>query len=307
MDKVRLFDIDVHEKFVETEYNKNLMERAFTYIKAGYPIHLRGAAGVGKTSLAFHIANMLAKPLIVICGSEEISDFELIGGYLGTKQSLTVDNYISSVYKKEAEVKKLWVDGRLVTACKNGYTVIYDEFTRTKPEVNNVLLSVLEEQMVDIPTNYSENTYVKVNPDFRIIFTSNPEEYVGVYKSANALLDRMITIDIDTMDEDTERAIIMAKSGINASDANKILSITKYLRATARQKDWMSLRSSIMVAKIVKEMKINIEPSNGLFRKICKDVYNSNSIISGTDNEKKEKYSRVVDRAINSIFQIRQN
>ena len=43
--------------FVETPAVKQLTERALSYIKAGFAIHLRGATGTGETTLALHVAS----------------------------------------------------------------------------------------------------------------------------------------------------------------------------------------------------------------------------------------------------------
>jgi nitric oxide reductase NorQ protein len=304
MEESKLFDIEIDEKYVETEYIKKIVNRAFLYLNAGFPVHLRGPAGVGKTALAFHIAKKISRPLLYMCGSEEFGSFDLIGGYYGSKKTLVVDNYISSVFKKEEEHKRLWIDGRLVTACKNGYTLIYDEFTRARPEINNVLLSVLEEKIVDTPNSTSTNSYMQIHKDFRILFTSNPEEYIGVYKSGNALIDRMITIDMGTMDEETEKMIIISKYNINPKDAEKIVKITRFIRNNSKEQNWLSMRCSIMLSRIIKNTKIKIDPNNNLFRQICKDVYNSPSIAMSIGSSEKDKFNKLVDRAINSLFEI---
>lgn len=303
MEGPKLFDIEIDEKYVETEYIKKIVNRAFLYLNAGFPVHLRGPAGVGKTALAFHIAKKISRPLLYMCGSEEFGSFDLIGGYYGSKKTLVVDNYISSVFKKEEEHKRLWIDGRLVTACKNGYTLIYDEFTRARPEINNVLLSVLEEKIVDTPNSTSANSYMQIHKDFRILFTSNPEEYIGVYKSGNALIDRMITIDMGTMDEETEKMIITSKYNINPKDAEKIVKITRFIRSNSKEQNWLSMRCSIMLSRIVKNTKIKIDPNNNLFRQICKDIYNSPSIAMSISSGEKDKFNKLIDRAINSVFE----
>src|SRR3989304_6226649 len=89
-----------------------------------------------------------------------------------------------------------------------------DEFTPSRPEANNVLLSVLQEKMLDLPAARETEGYLRVHPDFTAIFTSNPEEDAGVYRSQDALRDRMVTLDLDHFDEETEIAITEAKSGI---------------------------------------------------------------------------------------------
>ena len=300
MNEMKVLDIGT-EEYVVTNYIKNIANRAIMYMNSGYPVHLRGLAGVGKTSLALHIAKKINRPILLICGSEEINNENLIGSYSGLKKYFVEDNFITTVYKKEELIRKSWNDGRLLTACKEGHTVIYDEFTRTPPEINNVFLSILEEKIVDIPYA-NNNTLLKINPEFRIIFTSNPEEYIGVYKSPNALTDRMITIDMLNLDEETERSIITAKSGMNSEDSHKIVLLSKYIKNRYNELEYVSIRGGIMLAKIVISSKIKMVSSNTVFRQICKDIYNSINISLGLSVDKKADLSKIIDEAIDVIF-----
>ena len=300
MNEMKVLDIGT-EEYVVTNYIKNLTNRAIMYMNSGYPVHLRGLAGVGKTSLALHIAKKINRPTLLICGSEEINSENLIGGYFGLRKYFVEDNFITSVYKKEELIRKSWNDGRLLTACKEGYTVIYDEFTRTPPEINNVFLSILEEKIVDIPYG-NDNTFIKINPEFRIIFTSNPEEYVGVYRSPNALTDRMITIDIVDLDEETEKTIIMTKTGMNAEEARKIAALSRYIKNKYNESDYVSIRGGIMLAKVVISSKIKMVPTNLLFRQICRDIFNSINISLGLSVNKKTDLNKIIDDAIDTVF-----
>jgi len=301
MNDSKLNDISNEENYVVTDYIKSIESRGLLYLNNGFPIHLRGSAGAGKTSLAFHIARKLGKPIVFICGSEQINDDNLIGGYSGLKRYFAEDNFITSVYKREEFIRKDWRDGKLLTACKDGSTVIYDEFTRTPPEINNVLLSVLEEKIVDIPYgNLSE--YVRVNPNFRIIFTSNPEEYTGVYQSPNALLDRMITIDMDSMDQKTEKSIVITKSGIDSENAARIVQMSEFIKGKVAGKGYVSVRGNIMLARTIKNAGIKMSSQNPLFRQICKDVYNSIILPLGLESGEKQKLDCAIDEAIDGFF-----
>ena len=112
----------------------------------------------------------------------------------------------------------MWVDNRLTTACRDGHTLVYDEFTRSRPEANNVLLSVLGEEILNLPKlRYAGEGYLKVDPAFRAIFTSNPEEYAGIHKSQDALMDRLITIRVEYFDRETEVAIAAARAAFPAT------------------------------------------------------------------------------------------
>lgn len=301
MSNSKTVHIRIGNDYIVTDYIKNTADKAIIYLKNKFPVHLRGAAGTGKTSLAFYIAEKIGRPVLFLCGSEEVNTANLIGGYFGAKSYFVEDNYISKVYKKEEEIKKTWSDGKLLTACKNGYTVIYDEFTRAKPEINNVLLSILEEKIIDIPYYSSYDSTVKIHPEFHIIFTSNPEEYEGVYKSSNALLDRMITIDMDGMDEETVKSIIISKSGINEKDAEKIIRLSEYIKSQISGSDYASMRNCIMLAKIINQTKIKIDSSDNLFRQICMDIYNSVDISLGLTQEEKKAFNELINKAINMI------
>ncbi len=288
--------------FIQTDYTNSLSERASWYLNTGYPVHLRGPAGVGKTSLAFHIAKELGNPIIYICGSKELGESEMIGNFYGSKNTLVIDNFISSVYKREEEQKKLWTDGKLVTACKNGYTFIYDEFTRTSPEVNNILLPILEERILEVPENVNGNSIINISKDFKMIFTSNPSEYVGVFKSTNALIDRMITIDITSMDEETEKLIIVSKSNLTSSEAEKIIKITKQIRKEMRDLKLVSIRSSLMMANIISKQRIKLSPDSAALKEICMDIFGTQLSNDGLDETEKAFLYKIVNKSIHNVF-----
>ena len=133
----------------------------------------RGAARPG---LALHVAQLLGRPVVLINGDDEMGTADLVGKESGYKRSYTRDDYIHTVLKVEEEMKPMWVGRALTEACQTGCTVVYDEFTRSRPEANNVLLSVLEERVLPL-----RGKSIPVHPNFRIIFTSNPAEYAGVH------------------------------------------------------------------------------------------------------------------------------
>ena len=43
--------------FVSTPMVERVARRALRYLQSGYSVHLRGAAGTGKTTLALHLAD----------------------------------------------------------------------------------------------------------------------------------------------------------------------------------------------------------------------------------------------------------
>jgi nitric oxide reductase NorQ protein len=259
--------------FVETKYIKDVTGRALSYIKAGFPVHFRGASGTGKTTLAMHIASKIKRPVVMIHGDEEFTTSDLVGGEYGYRIRKVVDRFISRVLKTEEDMVKRWVDNRLTVACKYGFTLIYDEFTRSRPEANNILLSILQERMMDLPVGRGgEEPYLRVHPDFTALFTSNPEEYAGVHRSQDALRDRMITMDLDHFDFETEVAITRAKSRLSKQYAEIIVNIVRGLRESGKCEFAPTIRGCIMIAKILKAQGFTSAGSNGTFMEICQDV-----------------------------------
>lgn len=258
--------------FVETQYVRSLTNRAMSYLKTGYPVHFSGPAGTGKTTLALHIAASLGRPVILIHGDDEFGSSDLIGGQNGYRATKVVDNFIHSVVKQEENFSKVWVDNRLTTACKFGFTLIYDEFNRSRPEANNVLLSILEERLLELPSGRSCENHMQVHSDFAAIFTSNPEEYAGVHKTQDALLDRMITVKLGHHDQETETAITSAKSGLPVETVARIVEIVRRFRSLGVNHHRPTVRACIMIAKIVALRSASADRGDPVFRETCRDV-----------------------------------
>ena len=276
--------------FVETPYIKQLTRRALNYLKCGIPVHFRGPTGTGKTTLALHVASKIGRPAVLLHGDEEYKTSDLVGGEHGFRYRYLRDNFIASVLKVEQDMYKRWMDNRLTLACKNGFTMVYDEFTRSRPEANNVLLSILQEKVMDLPPQREgeEVHYLKVHPNFCAIFTSNPEEYAGTHKAQDALRDRMVTIDLDYFDRKTEIAITQAKSGLSKEDAEKIVDVVRAMRKNNPCEFPPTVRSCITLAKAVEISKGKVSASNPIFRQLAQDILVSQTTRSPWSSKRKE-------------------
>jgi len=260
------------DDFVVTPYIEDLTNRALAYLRVGYAVHLSGPAGTGKSTLAMHIASQLGQPCTLLHGDDEFKASDLLGRDTGYQKSSTVDNYISSIVKTEESVSLVWTSNRLTTACQKGHTLIYDEFTRSPATANNPFLSILEEGILNIPSSGREKGYIRVDPSFRAIFTSNPEEYVGVHKTQDALLDRMITIELEYPDCETEVAIVHAKSERSLEDSEHIVRIVRTVRDNLGGKNGPTVRAAIAIARILNHRGCEIDVNDPIFLTTCKDV-----------------------------------
>ncbi len=276
--------------FVVTPYVREVTERTLGYIRAGFPVHFRGAAGTGKTTLAMHVAHQLGRPVVLFHGDDQYETKDLVGGEHGYRYRFLRDNFISRVLKVEENMHKQWVDSRLTVACKHGLTLIYDEYTRSRPEANNVLLSILQEHVLDLPpAREGGEAYVRVHPRFTAIFTSNPEEYAGVHKSQDALRDRMVTIDISYPDAETEVAIVRAKALLSQQDAEVVVGLVRCVRERGTFDFAPTVRAAIMISRALQASRIPASAAEPRFRRICQDILASETSRSGSG----ERYASI--------------
>ncbi len=276
---INSLSVSPSEEFIETPSIKKIIDRAMSYLEAGFPVHFTGPTGTGKSTLAMHLAYKLDQPMMLMFGDEEFGTADLVGDTKGYRKRKLIDNFIHSVLKTEEDVLQRWVDNRLTTACKEGLTLVYDEFNRSRPEANNALLSVLEEGILTLPPSEEEAGYIKVHPDFKAIFTSNPHEYAGAHKTQDALLDRMVSIHLDYFDEETERAIVAARTGITLEDTKKIVGFVRDFRQMVGPSQAISIRPGIIIGTIIRQEGVYAEEHNPLFVDICVDA-----LISGRHN-----------------------
>ena len=258
--------------FVETPAIQELGDRALGYLRSGFPVHFRGPAGSGKTTLACHVTTQLGRPVVFMTGDYEMTTSNLVGGQSGYQYRKVFDNYIHSVKKYEENATRHWSDHRLTTACREGCTLVYDEFTRSRAEANNILLGVLEERLLVLPVPNQNESYVKVHPEFRAIFTSNPQEYSGVHDAQDALSDRMVMIDVDYFDRDTELGITASRSGLAQSKAERIVELVRDYRASGEYDQAPTLRASIMIARVVADQNLQVSSADPRFVQTCLDL-----------------------------------
>jgi gas vesicle protein GvpN len=246
--------------------------RGLAYLQAGYPLHLRGPAGSGKTTLALRLAEKRRRPVMLLVGDANFDTRHLVGSESGMRTRRVVDRYISSVMKVESETEAVWLDRTLTVACLEGCTLIYDEFNRAPPEANNVLLTVLEERILVLPRASRGECFQRVNPEFRVIFTSNPDDHVGTHSAQDALLDRMITLDLDCFERDAEVQIVTSRSGLCAQAAGRIVDVVRDLRLSGEYALRPTLRAALMIAELARLQNIRVSAEDPRFLELCYDI-----------------------------------
>jgi len=135
---------------------------------------------------------------------------------------------------------------------------------------------------------------VKVHPEFRAIFTSNPQEYAGVHAVQDALSDRLITMDLDYYDRETEIMITMARSGLDKTVVTCIVDVVRDFRASGQYDQIPTMRACIMIARVAAQQSLSPRMEDTRFVRVCLDVLGSKRSFHGQSQEQRERQHKLL-------------
>ncbi|MBM2575948.1 MoxR family ATPase [Jannaschia sp. Os4] len=170
---------------------------------------LMGLPGLGKTRLVETLSTVM--------------------GLSGARIQFTPDLMPSDILG--AEVLETAPDGarsfRYIEGPIFAQLLMADEINRASPRTQSALLQAMQEREVTV----AGETRPLPCP-FHVLATQNPLEQEGTYPLPEAQLDRfLVRIDVAYPDRDTERAIVLATTGVEEAEAPMIFDPLTLIRA----------------------------------------------------------------------------
>ncbi len=201
--------LDNGERYVER------IARALAFFKQ---CALIGPSGTGKTHIVYLVAELGGLPLWEINCGLQTSVFDLFGRYIGLG-------------------KENWIDGLITSWCRQGGILYLDEANMMKQDIATRLNPILDQRGHLVLTE-KDSEIIQRHKDAFLIISMNPvsSEFAGT-KPINAAMRRRMSVwlNFDYMSvgdkiDDKEIDLVEKKTGVDRSDAEKIIRIGAELR-----------------------------------------------------------------------------
>ena len=246
----------------------------------GKNILIEGEVGVGKTTLANAVSSYFDSKFYRIDCGEETLTHNLIGYF--DPPLVIAKGYIEESY----------VYGPLASAMMNGGCLFINEINRMPESTQNVLLTALDEKILEIPKLKTINA----NDKFFVIATLNPSAHVGVTVLGEALKDRFIWIKLDYQTPEEEIDIIKQEVNFDSQDekipkiAQEIIQITRNNTSIRRGS---SIRGAIDLSALMTRYE-NTNSTKNWVEAAIMALYNKIELEDGVNKSKKELIADMV-------------
>ena len=189
----------------------SVVEQVFAAILSGGHALLVGQPGLGKTMLVDTLGTVLGLDTARIQFTPDLMPADILG----------------------SEVLDLRPDGsrafRFIEGPVFTQLLMADEINRASPRTQSALLQAMQEGEVTIGGEHRP-----LGRPFHVLATQNPIEQEGTYPLPEAQLDRfLLQVDVGYPDRDTERAILLATTGIGQDTAHAVFTPADLLAAQA--------------------------------------------------------------------------
>ena len=186
-----------------------VVEQVLAAILSGGHALLVGQPGLGKTMLVDTLSTVLGLDSARIQFTPDLMPADILGS-----EVLDMNPDGSRAFR--------FVEGPVFTQL-----LMADEINRASPRTQSALLQAMQEGEVTIG-----GAHRPLGRPFHVLATQNPIEQEGTYPLPEAQLDRfLVQVDIDYPDRDTERAILLATTGVEQDRPHAVLDAASLIAA----------------------------------------------------------------------------
>ncbi len=179
--------------------NENTNKLALCCLLAGGHLLLEDIPGVGKTTLANSLAQLLGLEFNRVQFTSDLLPTDLLG---------------VSIYNQQSQ-QFVFKSGPIFTS-----VLLADEINRASPKTQSALLQAMEEKQVSI-----EGESHQLTTPFFVIATQNPLEQSGTFALPESQLDRfLMRLSLGYPDEEAELNLLQNKRPYDISNASAIIS-----------------------------------------------------------------------------------
>jgi len=175
------------------------------------PVLLKGPTGCGKTRFVAHMAWRLGLHLYTVACHDDLTSSDLLGRYL-IKGRETV-----------------WADGALTRAVREGGICYLDEVVEARKDTT-VVIHPLTDDRRRLPLEKTGEELAAPD-DFMLVVSYNPGYQHLLKDLKTSTRQRFIAIEFDYPNAEKETEIVEKESGIDSSQAAKLVSAGRKMRA----------------------------------------------------------------------------
>lgn len=182
-------------------------------------LKIKGDPAAGKTSLVEQFHARMRAPLLLLSCNQGMEQYHLMGQLV-----------------PELSGTLRWVDGPVLAAARNGWSVLLDEFNTLDPNAATGLNAILEGYSITIPET---GEVIRPHQNFRVFATENPVtsklSVAGRNVQDVANDDRWMCMEVDYLPAEVEIGIVSKVIQKDVPDSEATRQMASILVSTANE------------------------------------------------------------------------